>query len=68
MFTGITTGVGRIVAVHALHATSSLETSAGSFGKRLLIAAPVGYLDDVGLGDNIAINGACMTVTSFALT
>ena len=63
MFTGIITGVGRIVAVHAI---SSLETSADtSFGKRLMIHTPAGYLDDVGLGDSIAINGACMTVTSF---
>jgi riboflavin synthase len=63
MFTGIITGVGRIVAIHAI---SSLETSANSsFGKRLTISTPIGYLDDVGLGDSIAINGACMTVTSF---
>jgi riboflavin synthase len=66
MFTGIITGVGRIVAVHAI---SSLESSAsaelGAFGKRLMIHTPAGYLDDVGLGDSIAINGACMTVTSF---
>ncbi len=62
MFTGIITGVGRIVAVHAI---SSLETSTESFGKRLTINTPSGYLDDVGLGDSIAINGACMTVTSF---
>lgn len=67
MFTGIITGVGRIAAVHAI---SSLETSASSdaFGKRLLINTPAGYLDDVGLGDSIAINGACMTVTSFDVT
>jgi riboflavin synthase len=66
MFTGIITGVGRIVAVHPLHAISSLETSAdSSFGKRLTISTPAAYLDDVGLGDSIAINGACMTVTSF---
>ena len=25
---------------------------------------PAGYLDDVGLGDSIALNGACMTVVS----
>ena len=63
MFTGIITGMGRIVAVHAI---SSLETSADNvFGKRLIINTPAGYLDDVGLGDSIAINGACMTVTSF---
>ncbi|RZM03965.1 MAG: riboflavin synthase [Variovorax sp.] len=57
MFTGIITGVGRIAAVHDLG--SSL-----SHGKRLRIATPAGYLDDVGLGDSIALNGACMTVTS----
>ena len=71
MFTGIITGVGRIVAIHAFHAISSLESSADTassvFGKRLMINTPAGYLDDVGLGDSIAINGACMTVTSFDL-
>jgi riboflavin synthase len=56
MFTGIITGVGRIAAVHA-HSSSSL-------GKRLTIACPADYLHDVGLGDSIALNGACMTVTS----
>ncbi|MBC7436941.1 MAG: riboflavin synthase [Bdellovibrionales bacterium] len=56
MFTGIITGVGRIVAVHDLG--SSLQ-----HGKRLTIQAPAGYLNDVGLGDSIALNGACMTVT-----
>jgi riboflavin synthase len=59
MFTGIITGVGRIVAVHRLG--SSLD-----HGKRLDIEAPAGYLDDVGLGDSIALNGACMTVTTLA--
>ncbi len=58
MFTGIITGVGRIVAIHDLG--SSLQ-----HGKRLHIETPAGYLDDVGLGDSIALNGACMTVTSF---
>ncbi|MBP6894704.1 MAG: riboflavin synthase [Gammaproteobacteria bacterium] len=57
MFTGIITGMGRIAAVHDL-GSSSLH------GKRLDIEAPAGYLDDVGLGDSIALNGACMTVTS----
>ena len=62
MFTGIITGVGRITAVHDLG-------SSFHHGKRLTIQAPVGYLSDVGLGDSIALNGACMTVTSFdALT
>jgi riboflavin synthase len=57
MFTGIITGVGRIAAVHDLG--RSLQ-----HGKRLTIEAPAGYLDDVGLGDSIALNGACMTVTT----
>jgi riboflavin synthase len=60
MFTGIITGVGRIVAIQALG--SSL-----SHGKRLSIAPPAGYLHDVGLGDSIALNGACMTVTTLDL-
>ena len=60
MFTGIITGVGRIAAVHDLG--SSLQ-----HGKRLDIEAPAGYLDDVGLGDSIALNGACMTVTQLDL-
>ena len=29
----------------------------------MTVEAPAGYLDDVGLGDSIALNGACMTVT-----
>ncbi|MFY7860076.1 MAG: riboflavin synthase [Limnohabitans sp.] len=59
MFTGIITGVGRIVAIHDLG--RSLQ-----HGKRLTLEAPAGYLDDVGLGDSIALNGACMTVTTFS--
>ena len=57
MFTGIITGLGRIVAVHSLGSSSH-------HGKRLTIAAPVGYLDDVALGDSIALNGACMTAVA----
>jgi riboflavin synthase len=57
MFTGIITGVGRIVAVHDLGSSSS-------YGKRLTLETPAGYLDDVGLGDSIALNGACMTATT----
>lgn len=57
MFTGIITGVGRIAALDDLGASAQ-------HGKRLTIETPAGYLDDVGLGDSIALNGACMTVTS----
>ncbi|MEG0001571.1 MAG: riboflavin synthase [Comamonas sp.] len=58
MFTGIITGMGRIAAVQSLGDTAA-------HGKRLVIETPAGYLDDVGLGDSIALNGACMTVTTF---
>jgi riboflavin synthase len=61
MFTGIITGVGRITNSRALGADSS-------HGQQLFIQTPAGYLDDVQLGDSIAINGACMTVTSFDVT
>ncbi len=57
MFTGIITGLGRIVQ------TTALGSDAGH-GLRLQIQAPVGYLDDARLGDSIAINGACMTVAA----
>jgi riboflavin synthase len=60
MFTGIITGMGRIVAIHSLGSSSD-------HGKRLTIEAPAGYLDDVGLGDSIALNGACMTATTLDL-
>jgi riboflavin synthase len=57
MFTGIVTGLGQITRVDALGREPS-------HGKRLVIETPAGYLDDVQLGDSIALNGACMTVTS----
>jgi riboflavin synthase len=57
MFTGIVTAVGRIVD------SSPLGTER-EHGRRLSVEAPAGYLADVGLGDSIALNGACMTVTS----
>ena len=57
MFTGIITGLGRIVAIHSLGSTLH-------HGKRLTIETPAGYLDDVSLGDSIALNGACMTAVT----
>lgn len=57
MFTGIITGLGRIAEAQPLGADAA-------HGKRLTIAAPAGYLADVQLGDSIALNGACMTVTA----
>jgi len=58
MFTGIITGLGRITEARALGTDAS-------HGKQLVITTPTGYLDDVQLGDSIALNGACMTVTTF---
>ena len=57
MFTGIVTGIGRIVDIQPLG-------SGAAHGKQLTIETPPGYLDDVQLGDSIALNGACMTVTT----
>jgi riboflavin synthase len=58
MFTGIITGLGRIAQVDPLG-------EGAAHGKRLVIETPPGYLDDVQAGDSIALNGACMTATSF---
>ena len=54
MFTGIITAVGQIKSIQAK-----------GDGMHLVIEVPVGYLDDVALGDSIAIQGACMTATEF---
>lgn len=52
MFTGIITAVGQIKSAQAK-----------GDGLHLLVEVPDGYLDDVALGDSIAIQGACMTAT-----
>ena len=52
MFTGIITAVGQIKSAQAK-----------GDGLQLLLEVPAGYLDDVALGDSIAIQGACMTAT-----
>ena len=52
MFTGIITAVGQIQSAQAK-----------GDGLHLIIQVPTGYLDDVVLGDSIAIQGACMTAT-----
>ncbi len=57
MFTGIVSGIGRIVAGKSLG-------SDASYGTALTIEAPAGYLDGVAIGDSIALAGACMTVIS----
>ena len=52
MFTGIITAVGKIKSA-----------SPAGDGLHLRIEVPAHYLDDVALGDSIAIQGACMTAT-----
>ena len=52
MFTGIISALGQIQAI----------TPQGD-GFQLRISTPPNYLDDVIVGDSIAIQGACMTVT-----
>ena len=54
MFTGIITAVGQITSAQAK-----------GDGLHLVVEVPMGYLDDVALGDSIAIAGACMTATQF---
>lgn len=56
MFTGIVAAVGRINSIQALGSDADA-------GVRLQIHAGSLPLADVALGDSIAINGACMTVT-----
>ena len=58
MFTGIVAAVGRITEVRALGGADA--------GVRLVIDAGALGLDDVALGDSIAIQGACMTVVAHA--
>src|SRR4051812_12534994 len=55
MFTGIVAAVGSIQSVTPL-------AGGEQAGVRLVIADGGLGLDDVALGDSIAINGACMTV------
>jgi len=54
MFTGIITAIGQITSAQAK-----------GDGLHLVVEVPMGYLDDVALGDSIAIAGACMTATQF---
>ncbi len=55
MFTGIVAAIGRIETITPLG-------SSADDGVRLSVEAALLGLDDVALGDSIAIQGACMTV------
>lgn len=57
MFTGIVAAVGKITSITPLGSKSDA-------GVRLTIDAGGLPMDDVALGDSIALNGACMTVVS----
>jgi riboflavin synthase len=54
MFTGIISAIGQIQSAQAK-----------GDGLHLVVQVAPGYLDDVALGDSIAIAGACMTATDF---
>lgn len=57
MFTGIVAAMGQIESVEPLGASSQ------DSGLRLLLNAESLDLSDIKLGDSIAVQGACMTVT-----
>lgn len=54
MFTGIIESLGQIA-----------EAAQVGGDRRMLIAAPAGYLKDAQLGDSIAVNGVCLTAVEF---
>jgi riboflavin synthase len=56
MFTGIITAIGEVKQVY--HVTNTTNSD-----KEMHITCPHNYLEDVHIGDSIALNGACMTVT-----
>lgn len=60
MFTGIVADVGRIVQTRPLTADSEQG------GLRIVVQTDRLDLADVGLGDSISIQGACMTVVALA--
>lgn len=57
MFSGIVTGIGRIVGVERLGPTAA-------YGVRVAVESPFGFLTGARVGDSIALSGACMTVTA----
>ncbi|KAJ2840006.1 Riboflavin synthase alpha chain [Coemansia erecta] len=61
MFTGIVECMGKVVEFTRLD-----TTAAGGNGASLAISEARSILDDCHLGDSIAINGTCLTVTEFS--
>ncbi len=62
MFTGIVAARGRIEKVEPLAGAGN----DGAAGLRLTVAAAELGLDDLGIGDSVAIQGACMTAIAVA--
>lgn len=60
MFTGIIEAIGEITQIQALNS----RNNQGGNGLALTIAAGELDLSDIRLGDSIAVNGVCLTVTS----
>lgn len=60
MFTGIVEHVGTVVEYNTLD-----ESKSGGYGMSLLIKNSGKILGDCNLGDSIAVNGVCLTVTEF---
>ncbi|KAI5284963.1 Riboflavin synthase alpha chain, partial [Ascosphaera acerosa] len=60
MFTGLVETIGTVSALEPLDTTAS-----GGGGTSLTITDCAEILEDVKLGDSIAVNGTCLTVTSF---
>lgn len=62
MFTGIVEEVGRIAAIESV--SSGVDTADAANAVVLTVECST-VLTDVHLGDSIAVNGVCLTVTSF---
>ncbi|KAF2271798.1 riboflavin synthase alpha chain [Westerdykella ornata] len=63
MFTGLVEIIGTVAALEELD-----QTATGGGGTSLTISDAQGILEDVHLGDSIAVNGTCLTVTEFDKT
>ncbi|KAL6703355.1 Riboflavin synthase alpha chain [Coniothyrium glycines] len=63
MFTGLVEKIGTVAALEELD-----QTSSGGGGTSLTISDCEEILGDAHLGDSIAVNGTCLTVTEFTKT
>ncbi|CAG7853849.1 Riboflavin synthase Short=RS [Serendipita indica DSM 11827] len=60
MFTGLIEHLGRVAVIDELDAS---ESGGGGWSMTIADASPI--LDDCHIGDSIAVNGCCLTVTHF---